>query len=157
MALAQWLDIIQTACVVFALVGLIVQLNLAARTAKAAAYQSVVTQLQSFHDRLSDSEDAQLLKEALAPNLDITPREMVFALSLLNLLESAHFQHAQGVIPRELWSGWQDQIAVYFRLPFFQEFWRRNRDSYNAKFRAVMDVAETRAEMMHRGAAATRR
>src|ERR1044071_9349129 len=44
MALAQWLDIIQTACVVLALVGLIVQLNLAARTAKAAAYQSVVTQ-----------------------------------------------------------------------------------------------------------------
>jgi hypothetical protein len=143
--LSDWLQLVQTFCVVGALVGLVIQLRFTANTSRAAAYQSLVAQLEALHDRLYQSDDADILKEAILPHVDVTPRQMVLALSLLNLLESAHFQHALGVIPRELWLGWQDQITAYFKMPFFRDVWRANRHAYNVDFRALVDEAQARS------------
>lgn len=145
MTLTDWLQIVQTFCVVGALVGLVIQLRFTANTARAAAYQSLVAQLEALHDRLYHSDDADVLKEAILPHVDVTPRQMVLALSLLNLLESAHFQYALGVIPQQLWLGWQDQIAAYFKMPFFREIWQANRHAYNVDFRVLIDEAQARS------------
>lgn len=146
MSFTEWLQIVQTLCVIGALVGLIIQLRFTANTARAAAYQSLVSQLESLHDRLYESEDAHILKQAIAPNVDVSPRQMVLALSLLNLLESAHFQHVLQVIPEDMWVGWRDQIAAYFKMPFFRDVWHANRQSYNPDFRALVDAAEARSK-----------
>jgi hypothetical protein len=144
-SLSEWLQLVQTVCLIGAFVGLIIQLRFTAKIAKAAAYQNLVSQIELLHDRLYSSEDAQALKDALAPNVDVSPRQMVLALSLLNLLESAHFQHVLGVIPSGLWAGWRDQISSYFKMPFFRKVWRANRQAYNSDFRSLVDEADGRA------------
>ncbi|HEV7570293.1 MAG TPA: hypothetical protein VGQ21_02245 [Thermoanaerobaculia bacterium] len=145
MEIGDWLQLVQTVCLLGAFVGLIVQLRFTAKIAKAAAYQSLVSQLESLHDRLYTSDDAQVLKDAMAPDVDVSPRQMVLALSLLNLLESAHFQYGLGVIPKKLWAGWQDQISTFFKMPFFRKIWRANRAAYNKSFRVLLDEADARA------------
>jgi hypothetical protein len=142
----DWMQLTQTVCVVGALIGLVAQLRFTAKVVRADAYQGLVAQVEALHERIAgQTEDAQILKEAIAPKLDIHPRQLVLALSLLNLLESAHFQYTSGVIPSPLWQGWQQQMDSYFKLPFFREVWERNRAAYNPDFRALLDAAAARA------------
>lgn len=142
MGWTDWLDLIRTACVVGAFLGLIIQIRLAAKAMRAGAYQGVVSQVEGLHERLSMSEEAATFKAAIAPNAEATPQQILLALSLLNLLENAHFQYRSGIIPKRLWRGWQEQMNVYFRIPFFQEVWQANSTSYNERFRILMEKAK---------------
>lgn len=144
MTFVDWLQLTQTICVVGAFIGLIVQLRFTAKAVRADAYQGLVAQVEALHDRISQSEDAAILKEAIAPGSDVPPRQLVFALSLLNVLESAHFQYTSGVIPSHLWYGWQEQMGAYFKMPFFREMWASHRTAYNETFRKLLDDAAAR-------------
>ena|ERR1043165_284424 len=145
MTLGDVSQLIQSIGVITAIVGLIIQLRISVNGMRGAAYQALVTQVEALHERLASSpETAQSFKEALAGGIDTGPEQLLISLSLLNVLESAHFQHVHRVIPKELWQGWEDQIVIYLGIPSFAAIWENNRMSYNPRFRKVVDGAKAK-------------
>ena len=150
MKLSEWANVAEIGsafAVVISLVYVGLQVNQNTAAVKASTYQAMIDYGREQSEILvTDANLATLVKKGEDDPDLLTPHERSqfyeFTIWRMAMWELSFLNHDAGLVEDETWLAWD---AYYRHLiankPGYREFWRDNRESYDARFLAHYDSA----------------
>jgi hypothetical protein len=103
---------------------------------------------------VSESSQQRLLAVAQSPELaeairkTLAGEELIgneatlvefYSRAMVRSIENTFIQYQRGLIGSDLWTGHESLLQTYLRAPEFSGWWATDRDSYDQRFRAIVD------------------
>jgi hypothetical protein len=142
--LTEVLSAIQSIAVVISLTSIFIQLRQTNRLAQTNSYQNL---FQSHNDWLTaiiqDGYLGTLFFKGRETPQDLTQEEKIRFFLLctqwFSFHENAFIQHHKGVLPEELYRGWQRALVRHLQQPGFADYWTEEKEEYAPSFVAYVD------------------
>ena len=137
-------EIIGAAAVVGSLVYLAVQIRHNSQLLKRTATADTVSALRDFSALMLAHSELPLIYQKGVEGMENLNMEewgqfVLLVFNFMKAMEDLHYQHINGAMDPEVWSGWESLGRGYITSPGFQEYWAERRSIFGPRFQEWVD------------------
>jgi len=142
-------EIVGAAAVVVTLAYLAIQVRNSTRIARSATRQAIAETAMAHGTNLVADKElmAALLKDFKRQDIDEIDWVRLLSHNYITMrhYENIHYQHLTGMIERDEWQGFRENLKSVLEWRSMREFWKNEGHYYSSTFRA--EVAAIQSEM----------
>jgi len=133
----DWVSVSTGVAGIAVVVGIFVallQLHSMRRASRREAYSSIIADLHDLGKILLTHPNVDQLLDEESPKGENNIKQQWLVLWYLDLYENIHYQNEKGIIPKELWLGWEKEIKQTCKRSGFKKQYECLKERYNRDF-----------------------
>jgi hypothetical protein len=143
-------EIIGAVGVVISLVYLGIQIRKNTEAERTSTYQAIVSDFGAMNNTMASTPElSHLFVQAMENYHQLSSDEKARISQLFfqcfRYFENMFYQHRQGYLDEEVWTGWRRLMLTYYARPGFQTWWEHRRVVYSEPFANFLE-----SEKLHR-------
>jgi hypothetical protein len=138
--------------VIVTLIYLAIQIRQNTKSSRSQSYQAAVSAVSDWSREVGmNTESCRVLQagsmdlESLS-DVERAQFNLIMA-SLIRNCENIHYQHINGAIDANTWSGWAKRTRSVLAPGGAQAWWRNNKSAYSPEFRRFVDEGHDSGEL----------
>ena len=133
--------------VVLSVLYLGVQVHRSTRVAKVAAQDAAAAAMRDVTNTFMENAEMSRIWGAGLENINtLSPDDQARFFhathQFLKAFETIHFHYLNGLMDKQLWFGWQEQLRHYITAPGIAAYWNIRSELFSARFREFISHLE---------------